>query len=841
MWAVSRRWMASFSIPAKLMMFVVPISLMIIAIAALNFMTGTLVRVQVEGAGRSIGELSGFKTAYSDMSEFLNETTVEKRDLLISRLKERSADLARSKGAFAGTEMGAILEDTQSVIDGLLPQVDALWALHEKSLADNQGINAEIKRLKAAAEAIRQHADTQRAGLGTLNAEAKTLIASGDQIGASAKDLSGILRQLEEAATPDAAQAIVNSRARRLSRIASRIKDALPPEEAELALSLGKDLGRIAKEARDSGTMSEPAFAEIRQLLPALAAHAAKAGTIGAGMAEASIKKFAELSASMKDLTQLAAYEAQARDAMNQTVIDLMTMMGEPSQTQADAVLLQLKDMQTALSNVPSVATAGELRRLSQAAVEPGVIVSKLVLELVTIESERKASFAKTAQVIDEAWMKIVAFADSQRGTATRTTDHAMTLSVAAAGTAVVFTVIATLALVGAIKRPLSRLILAMRRVASGELETEIDGTDRGDEIGAMARALGIFKSNATEKLHFENEAAENRRRAEAERRLADQQKEEASRAVRQAIDALAVGLKSLSQGDLTCTIHTRFAGDLDEIRLSFNDSVAEMNETLARVRHAAEAIHDKSGILSAGAEDIAQRTGHQAASLEETAAAVDEMTQTVAVSSRRAGETDRMASEILFDVRTSSAVVAEAVGAMGRIETASQQISQIIGLIDSIAFQTNLLALNAGVEAARAGEAGKGFAVVAHEVRELAQRSATAARDIKKLVEYTVAEVNGGVKSVGETGEMIERMNRRILDIGRNVSEMAKASQEQALGLQEVNAAVNAMDQMTQQNAALVAETHSASDQLQTEVEDLAALLSRFRLDARLPHALAA
>ncbi len=122
MWAVSRRWMASFSIPAKLMMFVVPISLMIIAIAALNFMTGTLVRVQVEGAGRSIGELSGFKTAYSDMSEFLNETTVEKRDLLISRLKERSADLARSKGAFAGTEMGAILEDTQSVIDGLLPR-----------------------------------------------------------------------------------------------------------------------------------------------------------------------------------------------------------------------------------------------------------------------------------------------------------------------------------------------------------------------------------------------------------------------------------------------------------------------------------------------------------------------------------------------------------------------------------------------------------------------------------------------------------------------------------------------------------------------------------------------
>ena len=409
MWNFVRRSMASLSIQAKLLVFVVPVSLMIIGIAALNLVTGSMVRVQVDGAGRSIGELSGFKTAYSDMSEFLHNTTVEKRDLLLRRLKERSGELALSAEASAGTDMGLVLNDTRGVIDGLLPRVDELWSLHERTVDDNAGIRKEIGHLNAAAEGVRHHAETQRGALAALNEEAKGLIATADQLSGSAKDLTEILTQIDAAATAEAAQGVVNARARRLERIAGRITDSLPAQEKALGARLGDQLKAIAALASEKDVMSAAEHDAVKASIPGVRDDTARVEAIGAQLSKASVKKFADLSASMKDLTLVAAYEAVVRDAMNATVIELMTMMGEPTQAQADVVLAQLKDMQTALSGVPSVGTAGELRRLSQAAVEPGVAVSALVLDLVTIEAKRKESFVATAQTIDQAWMRIVA------------------------------------------------------------------------------------------------------------------------------------------------------------------------------------------------------------------------------------------------------------------------------------------------------------------------------------------------------------------------------------------------------------------------------------------------
>jgi methyl-accepting chemotaxis protein len=232
-------------------------------------------------------------------------------------------------------------------------------------------------------------------------------------------------------------------------------------------------------------------------------------------------------------------------------------------------------------------------------------------------------------------------------------------------------------------------------------------------------------------------------------------------------------------------------------------------------------------------ADELSKRTEAQAASLEETAAAVEEITVTVRSSAERAREANSAVIVTKKTADSSTVVVGDTVAAMDRIEAASKQIEQIIEVIDDIAFQTNLLALNAGIEAARAGEAGKGFAVVAMEVRELAQRSADAAREIKSLIETSTREVAAGSGLVQKTGSVLASISSEIIAISKHVETIATASADQSAALQEVNSSVNAMDQMTQKNAAMVEDTTEQSRQLASEADALMSLIQQFRIDA--------
>lgn len=403
--------------------------------------------------------------------------------------------------------------------------------------------------------------------------------------------------------------------------------------------------------------------------------------------------------------------------------------------------------------------------------------------------------------------------------------------------TAVGTIIVSLLSLVGFLlfARSLAGLIRkitdTMARLASGEVDLTVEGQNRADEIGAMAEAVEIFRQNAVERIRLEEETESHRNLSEQERIEREEEKARQASDVQFAVDNLAIGLSKLSNGDVSYRIEQSFTKSLDSVRTDFNGSAAKLHEALSRVAQNAQGIDAGANEIKAAADGLARRTEQQAAAVEETAAALEEITITVRDSAKRAREAGELVARTKNGAEQSGEVVRKAVKAMEQIETSSSEISNIIGVIDEIAFQTNLLALNAGVEAARAGDAGRGFAVVAQEVRELAQRSANAAKEIKSLITTSNQQVGEGVQLVGKTGEALGTIVAEVQEINRHVAAIVESAQEQSAGLQQINTAVNQMDQDTQKNAAMVEETTAASHTLAGEVASLNQLLSQFKL----------
>ncbi|TAX03324.1 methyl-accepting chemotaxis protein [Rhizobium leguminosarum] len=386
------------------------------------------------------------------------------------------------------------------------------------------------------------------------------------------------------------------------------------------------------------------------------------------------------------------------------------------------------------------------------------------------------------------------------------------------------------------ISRPISRITASMTDLAGGDSDKAIPFAGRTDEIGEMAGAVEVFRQAAITNKRLEQEADAARFQAESDRiRLTAEAEAAAQKRLQEATSGLATGLRRLAAGDLGFQLNDAFAPDFEALRHDLNGAVGQLGETLRAVAQATTQIDSGTREISQSAEDLSKRTEQQAASLEETAAALDQITANVSNSSKRADEARIVAAQANTSAAQSGKVVADAVDAMQKIEQSSNQVSNIIGVIDEIAFQTNLLALNAGVEAARAGDAGKGFAVVAQEVRELAQRSAQAAKEIKELIRNSSVEVQSGVKLVSETGEALKTIEGFIVTVNHHMDAIATSAREQSVGLAEVNTAVNQMDQVTQQNAAMVEESNAASAALAGEASRLRELIGQFQLGGAL------
>ncbi|PZU61921.1 MAG: chemotaxis protein [Brevundimonas sp.] len=388
---------------------------------------------------------------------------------------------------------------------------------------------------------------------------------------------------------------------------------------------------------------------------------------------------------------------------------------------------------------------------------------------------------------------------------------------------------------------PLGELRRRMEALQQGRLEISVPWAGRSDDIGQIARAVASFRDAAVKRVEMEAEAEALRETVKANRIAAEQERHRIAEEDAVVVAALGEGLACLARGDLTHRIRVDFVARSRQLKDDYNAAMDALGQTMGDIVDLVQAMRAGTAEVTTATDDLSRRTERQAASLEQTAAALDQITVTVKKTAEGAQSAAAITAEARSGAEAREQIIAETTAAMSEIETTSGRIGEIIGVIDEIAFQTNLLALNAGVEAARAGEAGRGFAVVASEVRALAQRSAEAAREIKTLIGASSASVGEGARLVARTGGALTALIGQVAQINGLAAEIAASAREQAVGLAEINTAVNHMDQTTQQNAAMVEQTTAANQALSQEADRLADLVARFRVETDRPNAWAA
>ena len=490
------------------------------------------------------------------------------------------------------------------------------------------------------------------------------------------------------------------------------------------------------------------------------------------------------------DTSYLKSYE-EGRTEFDATAVELASMLTVPSEQAqlAEARRETLAWRRNWGDRLIAKVKAGDREGAQQEVRDAGqkVLVSKIALPLRALRATETEAMA--------------AHADDQSG-AIRMALIALVIG----GIALIAIAVALAMLLSRqIARPITVLTQAMGDLAAGRHDIDVGAAGRTDELGDMARAVLVFRDAAVAKI-------------------ADDRDREA------AMTAIGGGLRSLSQADLTARladVPAAFRALSDD----FNLATASLNQVLGDVRGSVDSIKLNSGEIAQAASDLAERTEREAAALQESSSALDEVTRSIREGAVAAIDASSAMADTRGEAERGDAVVRQAIAAMHGIEQASDEIAQIITLIDGIAFQTNLLALNAGVEAARAGDAGKGFAVVASEVRALAQRSADAAKDVKTRITASSSQIGSGVQLVVETGDALTRIINRIGQIDGLVASIAASAERQATGLHQINTAVSEMDGMTQQNAAMVEEATAAVRSLASDADGMARQITSFRL----------
>ncbi|MFN3507530.1 MAG: methyl-accepting chemotaxis protein [Allorhizobium sp.] len=828
------RLLQSRRIVTKVLLFVVPLVLLMAGVGLLGYWTATTLNGHMTVTRATIGNISDLETLQQGLQEFSLDPTDVNREALFASIEAQEKGLGVLNGVLAKQAQTGDLSALTGLPIQMREQTAALWESKTAREELDAGLTAAVAALQAESQQIVKQVDFVRNDLSGKERFAKELLF----------DASAFKTLLE-----------------RLGKLRVGVQMAFTAEEqlAEAKLYLGpmqKDLAKATAIASEKGKVLvgevAAAMAKIESILGQPAPDDARAQELGRVLAElVEIEQKITLQAAKN--SDIAADRFVSLDKLVAEQKELMSLVDSAALTIA-TVELRVQQMLGALDDQARAVVVAEVDSLQKVAArisELGAKNSALRdfpqkiaphLTSITENSQARLDAGRDWQdkrlaanaAVSAAMESLRNFVSQAQEIGREDSERSATISVITMVAGTLLAIIGGLMLVETLRAPLKRITSVMARLANGDLSVPIEGRNRGDEIGDMVRSVTVFRDAALENRRLEEEAEAARSRSEQESAQRAQERARVEADQRSALEALSSVLEALANGQLNVSMRDDLPADFVAMASTYNQAVEALRATLEEVRAASVDINAGTENLAVSADDLARRTEQQAAALEESVRALSHLSDVVRSTADGAGRTAQSVQSARDHARQSGVVVRKAVEAMAEISRSSEKISTIIGVIDEIAFQTNLLALNAGVEAARAGEAGRGFAVVAQEVRDLAQRCANAAKEIKALISVSGGQVKSGVELVENTGVALQSIIDQVEEVQALVERISAATREQSTGINEVTSAVRDVELITQQNAAMVEENNAEIQGLRQRVDILMHKISRFRTDTQ-------
>ncbi len=828
--SVIDRLLQRLRIVTKVLLFVVPLVALIAGIGLVGFFTARTLNGHMTVTRETINNLSDFQALRSALQSFIDDPNEATRDALAKEVDDQEEGVKALDALLTRDEDRAQIASVVALGDQMHSQADKLWAVKVERDAATTSLEAALAEMTKNGNGAYKQIDIIRQESGEKEAFAKALLFDAAAYQGLAERIKKFRLPVTMAVNPDA-------KIEQANKLFPHLMKQIDESEKIASDKVKKPIGELKEQALKVQSILKGAAdneGKKNALVPILSKfskYEADFAKEAAKNSDTAAKRFVGMDGEISTLKTLIALMGETFKGLDNTRFHISELHRRLDQESRELAISDVNAVREAAGKLSELGGKNAALRDLPAKLGPSLDnIEKGTAALIDVGARWQAAKSEAAMLVAEASGTLEGFVSNAQEAGKQDSQRSATVSIIAMVAGTLLAIIGGLMLVETLRGPLKRVTETMTRLANGDLEVAIEGRNRGDEIGDMVRSVAVFRDNAMENVRLEREAEAARALSAQEEARRAQERARIEAEQMQALNALSDVLAELAAGNLEEGIAEDLPSDYVIMARTYNNAVEALRATLMDVRLVTEEITGGTGNLAASSDDLARRTEQQAAALEESSRALRQLTEIVRATAESARQTTVSVDETNSYAQHSGQVVAKAIDAMAEINRSSEKIGTIIGVIDEIAFQTNLLALNAGVEAARAGEAGRGFAVVAQEVRELAQRCAGAAREIKELISVSSTQVRSGVALVQETGDALSVINDHIATIHRLVSNIEAAAADQYTGLNEVNAAVHEVELITQQNAAMVEENTAEIHGLRRQVEVLNEKIERFK-----------